>query len=134
MDDPRLFFANPQSTQHLRYEIVRTVLFEQQPMADVATRFGVTYGTVRNLVSQFRACLSQGRTPPFSLPRRAADPPAPPPRRARCNPPAPMPGCCHAIARSTSPRAWPGFFCSCLCLRNSTSDASCVKLAILVRA
>ena len=72
MDDPRLFFANPQSTQHLRYEIVRTVLFEQQPMADVATRFGVTYGTVRNLVSQFRACLSQGRTPPFSLPRRAA--------------------------------------------------------------
>jgi hypothetical protein len=136
MDDPRWqqFFRDPQSTQQRRYEVIRAVILDQQPMAEVATRFGVTYGTVRNFVSQFRACLSQGRMPPFSPRRRAADPPAPSPNHARFNPPAPMHACCHAVATSPSARAWPDSFCSCLCSLSSASSASFVRPAIPVRA
>lgn len=136
MDDPRWqqFFGDPQSTQQRRYEVIRAVILDQHPMAEVAKRFGVTYGTVRNFVSQFRACLSQGRTPPFSLRRRAGDPPALPPNRAHINPPAPMRACCHVIATSPSARVWPGSSCSCLCSRSSASIASFVRPAIPVRA
>src|ERR1700722_16681445 len=100
MDDPRWqqFFGDPPSMPQRRYEAIRAVTMDQQPMAEVAERFGFTYGTVRNLVSQFRACIRQGRTPPFSPPRRADDPPVPPPNRARINPPAPMPACWCSIA------------------------------------
>ena len=73
MDDPRWqqFFSDPQAAPQRRYEAIRAVTIDQQPMAEVAERFGFTCGTVRNLVSQFRACIRQGRTPPFSPPRRA---------------------------------------------------------------
>ena len=136
MDDPRWqqFFCDPQSTPQRRYEAIRAVTIDQQPMAEVAERFGFTYGTVRNLVSQFRACIRQGRTPPFSPPRRADAPPTRPPSRARISPPAPMPACWHSIATSPSARAWPDSSCFCLCSLNSTSIASCAKPAIRVHA
>jgi hypothetical protein len=136
MDDPRWqqFFADPQSTLQRRYEAIRAVTMDQQPMAEVAERFGFSYGTVRNLVSQFRACIRQGRMPPFLLPHRADDPSAPPPSRARFNPPAPMPGCCHAIVISPCARVWPDSSCFCLCSLNSASIASYAPPAIQARA
>jgi hypothetical protein len=73
MDDPRFqqFFADPQSSQQRRYEAIRAAVSEGQPLQQVAARFGFSYGTLRNLIAQFRACIRQGRTPPFSLRSRA---------------------------------------------------------------
>lgn len=136
MDDPRWqqFFSDPQAAPQRRYEAIRAVTIDQQPMAEVAERFGLTYGTVRNLVSQFRACIRQGRTPPFSPPRRADDPPTQPPSRARISPPARMPDCCRLIAISLCARAWLDSSCFCLCSLSSASIASCARPAIQAHA
>ena len=56
MDDHRLrqWFLDPQQPQQRRYEILRGFFVDRQPMADLARRFDLTHGAVRNLVSQFR--------------------------------------------------------------------------------
>jgi hypothetical protein len=76
MDNPhcRDFFAHPTQTLHRRYEALRAVFLEQQPMSEVAQRFGYRYGTLRNLVAEFRAQARTGQLPPFSPPRRMDDP------------------------------------------------------------
>ena len=38
---------------------------DQQPLKEVAQRFEVSYGTICNWVSEFRACRDQGDRPPF---------------------------------------------------------------------
>jgi hypothetical protein len=80
MDDPRFqqFFVDPQLTPHRHYEAIRALILEGQPLPAVAARFGFAYGTLRNLVTQFRASIRQRRTPPFSLRSRADGPPAHP--------------------------------------------------------
>jgi len=45
---------------------------EGTPLQDVARRIGVSYGTLRNWVSEFRRQCDRGMRPPFS-PRRRAD-------------------------------------------------------------
>src|ERR1022692_4208679 len=77
MDDPRFqqFFVDPQQTLQWRYEAIRAVILEGQPLPVAAAHFGFAYGTLRNLVAQFRACIRLGRTPPFSLRRHAGGPP-----------------------------------------------------------
>jgi hypothetical protein len=63
------FFAHPNSTLHRRYEALRAVLLDHRPLTEIARQFGYRYGTLRNLVAQFRAQCRTGRIPPFSRPR-----------------------------------------------------------------
>jgi hypothetical protein len=76
MDDTscRSFFADPTETFHRRYEALRAVFLEQRPLIEVAQRFGYRYGTLRNLVAEFRAQCRTGQFPPFLPPRRMDDP------------------------------------------------------------
>lgn len=68
------YFLQPLDVLQRRYEAVRAVVVDGQPMPDVAQRFAVTHGTVRNWVSEFRRHLDAGRRPPFSQCETAAAP------------------------------------------------------------
>jgi hypothetical protein len=70
----RSFFAHPTETLHRRYEALRAVFLDQRPLTEVAQRFGYRYGTLRNLVAEFRARSRTGQFPPFSPPRRMDGP------------------------------------------------------------
>lgn len=61
----RKFFLHPTDTLHRRYEALRACFVEQQPLADVAQRFGVSYGTACNWVSEFRSHCDASQRPPF---------------------------------------------------------------------
>ena len=55
MDDTaQQFFAQPTQTYHRRYEALRAIIMEGQSQKEVADQFGYTYGTMRQLVFQFR--------------------------------------------------------------------------------
>lgn len=64
------YFLQPAETSHRRYEILRAVCLEEQSMKDVALRFDVSYGSVRNWVSEFRRQRDLQQTPPFLFRRR----------------------------------------------------------------
>ena len=61
----REFFLEPTETWHRRYEALRACIVDQQPLAEVARRFGVSYGTACNWVSEFRSQRDAGQRPPF---------------------------------------------------------------------
>ena len=61
----RKFFLQPADTLHRRYEALRARFVERQPLADVARRFGVSYGTACNWVSEFRSHCDARQRPPF---------------------------------------------------------------------
>jgi transposase-like protein len=65
------FFLEPSAPWHLRYEALRAVFVEEEPLCDVAKRFDVNYGTLRNWVSSFRVAYDQGQASPFFGRRRA---------------------------------------------------------------
>ncbi len=46
--DYKDYFLHPAETSHRRYEAIRSVLLEEQPMQDVAGRYDISYGTIRN--------------------------------------------------------------------------------------
>lgn len=56
MDDTayREFFTQPTQTYHRRYEALRAVFVEGRSQKDVAEEFGFTYGTMRQLILEFR--------------------------------------------------------------------------------
>jgi hypothetical protein len=94
MDDTACqhFFLQPTQTLHRQYEALRAVFVVHQPLPEVARQFGYCYGSLRNLVTDFRAQCRAGQAPPFS-PRRAADGPValgptkrPPGRTSRPSP------------------------------------------------
>jgi hypothetical protein len=98
MDDPRFqqFFLNPDLPQQRRYEAIRAIVIEEQPLQAVAQRFGFAYGTLRNLVGQFRASIRQKLTPPFLLLLHADDLRVPSARKgelAPIGPPSPTADC-----------------------------------------
>jgi hypothetical protein len=62
----RSFFLKPSNPLQRQYEVLRAVLVDEQPMQEVAERFGYRYDTVRALVSQFRRQFTTGQLPPFS--------------------------------------------------------------------
>ena len=66
------FFRQPLQFLHRRYEALRAFFVDHRSLADIARAFRYSYGTVRNLVSQFRAQCQAGEVAPF-LPRHAAD-------------------------------------------------------------
>lgn len=61
------FFLQPSDPIHRRYETLRAVFVDKQPMKEVAGRFDVHYGTVRNWVSEFRARQETQQPPLFFL-------------------------------------------------------------------
>ena len=61
----RNFFLQPTDAWHRRYEALRACFIEQQPLAEVARRWGVSYGTICNWVSQFRSQCDASQRPPF---------------------------------------------------------------------
>ena len=70
----RDFFVHPADAAQRRYEALRSVFLEEQPMKAVAQRFDVSYGTIRNWVSEFCRGQDDGQSPPFSLRRHVGVP------------------------------------------------------------
>jgi transposase len=64
------FFLEPNSAWHRRYEALRAVFVEEEPLREVAQQFGVNYGTLRNWTSEFRAACDLGQAAPFFSRRR----------------------------------------------------------------
>ena len=67
------FFLQPAGTWHRRYEALRAVFVERRPLSEVADRFAIHRGTVRNWVSEFRGQWDRGQPPPFSLNHHTGD-------------------------------------------------------------
>lgn len=63
------YFLKPTEAAHRRYEALRAVFVDGLSLQEVAHHFGVSYGTVRNWVSEFRRQWKAGQPPPFFLPR-----------------------------------------------------------------
>jgi hypothetical protein len=72
-DDSR-FFLEPEQTFHRRYEALRAILVDHEPVDRVAERFGYQTSALRSMVSRFRADRRRGVTPPFFSPTAADDP------------------------------------------------------------
>jgi len=68
------FFVHPVQATHRRYEALRCVFVEEQPMKEVAQRYDISYGTIRNWVSEFRREQDADQPPPFSLRHRGGAP------------------------------------------------------------
>jgi hypothetical protein len=87
-DDTRYrnFFSHPTGTLHRRYEALRAVFVERRPQKQVADEFGYTYGSLRQLVHEFRSQCRHASLPPFFSPSPAVDRTARPSPRP---PPAP---------------------------------------------
>jgi hypothetical protein len=72
-DDSR-FFLEPEQTFHRRYEALRAILVDDEPVDRVAERFGYKPSAMRSMLSRFRADRRRGVTPPFFSPTGAGDP------------------------------------------------------------
>ena len=59
------YFLNPEQAIHRRYEALRAVFLEEESLKDVAQRFDLTYGSIRNWTSDFRRSRDAGDEPPF---------------------------------------------------------------------
>ncbi len=59
------FFLQPTDAWHRRYEALRLVFVDQQPLKEVAQHFEVSYGTLCNWVTEFRAQRDNDERPPF---------------------------------------------------------------------
>lgn len=67
------FFLEPGDSWHRRYEALRALFVDRRPPKHVARHFGVSYGTLSNWASEFRAQRDTGARPPFSFNPSAAD-------------------------------------------------------------
>jgi hypothetical protein len=78
MDDSRCldFFLQPNQRLHRRYEALRAVFVERRPLQEVARHFGYGYGSLRNLIVNFRKQCRDDDLPPFSPNRFMDAPPA----------------------------------------------------------
>ena len=68
------FFLEPEQTFHRRYEALRAIFVDAEPLDRVAERFGYKTSAMRSMVSRFRADRRRGATPPFFSPTVADDP------------------------------------------------------------
>ena len=59
------YFLQPRQPNRRRYEVLRSVFVEDESMQDLASRFEVSYGTVRSWVSEFCRCQDNSAEPPF---------------------------------------------------------------------
>jgi hypothetical protein len=60
------FFLEPNQPLQRRYEALRAYFIGRQTTTEIAQQFGMSHGTVRNLVADFRAQRRAGQVPPFS--------------------------------------------------------------------
>ena len=67
------FFLHPDDSWHRRYEALRALFVEQHSLTHVAEHFGISYGTLSNWASEFRAQWDAGQRPPFSFRQNEAD-------------------------------------------------------------
>jgi hypothetical protein len=79
MDDQlcRQYFLAPQETSQRRYEALRAVFVDGEPLAIVAQRFGYKVATLKSMACRFRADCRRGVSPPFFFRTVAADRPDP---------------------------------------------------------
>ena len=79
MEDPRCsrYFLAPQETSQRRYEALRAVFVDGEPLAGVAQRFGYKVSALKSRVCRFRAACRGGATPPFSFRMAEDDTPGP---------------------------------------------------------
>jgi len=77
MEDPhcRQYFLAPQQTAHRRYEALRAVFLNGEPLAVVAQRFGYKVSALKSMACRFRAVCRHGVTPPFSFRMAEGGPP-----------------------------------------------------------
>ena len=59
------YFLTPEQPTHRRYEALRAVFVDDEPMQEVAQRFELSYGTVRNWASEFSRTYEANEIPPF---------------------------------------------------------------------
>jgi hypothetical protein len=78
------FFLEPDDTLHRRYEALRSYFVQRRPLQEIATQFGYTYGTLRQVIHQFRTQCRSGAAPLFSPPRAPDARPGPPRPSPRC--------------------------------------------------
>lgn len=64
--DDKHYFLQPTETSHRRYEVLRAVVVDEELLKEVAQRFDISYGTLRNWHSEFRQARQAGLAPPFS--------------------------------------------------------------------
>jgi hypothetical protein len=69
----RQFFLAPQQTFQRRYEALRAIFVDAEPLDQVAERFGYKPSTLRSMASRLRADWRRGVTPPFSARTVAGD-------------------------------------------------------------
>jgi hypothetical protein len=98
------FFLHPTQVLHRQYEAIRAVFVEHRPLPQVAQQFGYSYGSLHNLVADFRARCRAGQAPLFSPNRRAVAHTAPARIRSPVNPRQPPP---RTAANSPSPPGVP---------------------------
>ena len=78
------FFLEPDDTLHRRYEALRAYFVQRRPLQEIATQFGYTYDTLRQVIHQFRTQCRSGSPPLFSPPRAPDARPKPPRPSPRC--------------------------------------------------
>jgi hypothetical protein len=130
------FFRKPCQHQQRHYEALRAFFLDRRPLLDIARQFGFAHGTLRNLVSRFRARCQAGQVPPFSFPLHAVDPPPPVPVTLLRVPTLqllPIAAGSPWLRSVPSARVSPGLSCSCLCWLRSASTVSSTPPAIRAR-
>ena len=65
------YFLEPKQTFQRQYEALRAVFVENQPLDQVAERFGYKPSALRSMASRFRGDCRQGVIPPFFSPTDA---------------------------------------------------------------
>ena len=78
------FFLEPKQTFQRRYEALRALFVDGEPLDRVAERFGYKPSALRSMASRFRADCRRGVAPPFFSPTAADDPSGP--ARAKSRP------------------------------------------------
>ena len=72
----RRFFLEPQQTLQRRYEALRAIFVDDEPLDQVAQRFGYKPSALRSMASRLRANCRRGVATPFFAPTGADDPSA----------------------------------------------------------
>jgi hypothetical protein len=76
------FFLEPKQTFQRRYEALRAIFVEDQPLDQVAVRFGYKPPALKSMASRFRADCRRGVATPFFSLTDADDPAGQPPAQA----------------------------------------------------
>jgi hypothetical protein len=69
----RRFFLEPKQTSQRHYEALRAIFVDDQPLDQVAQRFGYKPSALRSMASRWRADCRRGLTTPLFCPTDAAD-------------------------------------------------------------